>query len=141
KGLLLAVFFIAVGAGIDFALLKSAAGLVLAGVFAFVSAKLVVQFVLARSSGLSPPESSFFAFSLAQGGEFAFVLISFAAGLGLFAASEASLMVAVVALSMALAPLLMILDGLAIQPFFLSGGEVREPDEIDGRGSRAIIAG
>jgi monovalent cation:proton antiporter-2 (CPA2) family protein len=141
KGLLLAVFFIAVGAGIDFSLLKSATGLVAAIVFTVVAAKLAVLFVLARGSGMNPPESSLFTFSLAQGGEFAFVLISFATGLGLLAAAEASLLVAVVALSMALAPLLMIFDGRAIQPLFLRGGELREPDRIDGRGTRAIIAG
>ena len=53
---------------------------------------------------MKPPRASLFSFSLAQGGEFAFVLISFAAGLGLLAAAQANMLVAVVALSMARRP-------------------------------------
>jgi monovalent cation:proton antiporter-2 (CPA2) family protein len=141
KGLLLAVFFIAVGAGIDFRLIASAPILIFGGVLAFVAIKLVVLYAIARFARMKPPRASLFSFSLAQGGEFAFVLISFAAGLGLLAVVQANMLVAIVALSMAAAPLLMMLDARIIQPRFEHSGLKREPDRIDQTGSPAIILG
>jgi len=141
KGLLLAVFFIAVGAGINFRLIASEPGLIFGGVLAFVALKLTVLYAIARFARMKPPRASLFSFSLAQGGEFAFVLISFAAGLGLLAAAQASMLVAVVALSMAAAPLLMMLDAKVIQPRFERYGFQREADRIDPAGSSAIILG
>lgn len=141
KGLLLAVFFIAVGAGIDFKLVASAPVLIISAVLAFVLIKLIVLFAIARLARMKPPRASLFSFSLAQGGEFAFVLISFAAGLGLLAAAEANLLVAIVALSMALAPLLMMIDSRIVQPRFESLRPQREADRIEPSGSQAIILG
>jgi monovalent cation:proton antiporter-2 (CPA2) family protein len=141
KGLLLAVFFIAVGAGINFKLIASEPGLIFGGVLAFVALKLIVLYAIARFARMKPPRASLFSFSLAQGGEFAFVLISFAAGLGLLAVAQASMLVAVVALSMAIAPLLMMLDAKVIQPRFERYGFQREADRIDSAGSSAIILG
>lgn len=141
KGILLAVFFIAVGAGINFKLIAAEPGLIFGGVLAFVLLKLVVLYVIARLARMKPPRASLFSFSLAQGGEFAFVLISFAAGLGLLAATQASMLIAVVALSMAAAPLLMMLDARIIQPRFERYGFTREADRIDATGSSTIILG
>ncbi|MGE3876913.1 MAG: monovalent cation:proton antiporter-2 (CPA2) family protein [Parvibaculaceae bacterium] len=141
KGLLLAVFFIAVGAGIDFSLVASAPTLIIGAVLAFVVIKLLVLYAIARLARMKPPRASLFSFSLAQGGEFAFVLISFAAGLGLLAVTEANLLVAIVALSMALAPLLMMIDARIIQPRFESMAPKREADRIEPSGSQAIVLG
>jgi monovalent cation:proton antiporter-2 (CPA2) family protein len=141
KGLLLAVFFIAVGAGIDFSLLVNQPATLLGLVAGFILLKLVVLYVLARAFRMSRPDTSRFSFSLAQGGEFAFVLISFAAGLGLLSAGQSGLLVAAVALSMALAPLLMMTDDRLVQPFFARGEEARAPDQIVESGARVIIAG
>ncbi len=141
KGLLLAVFFMAVGAGIDFTLLMGQPLTLLGLLLAFVVLKLAVLYLLALVFRMNRPDASRFSFALAQGGEFAFVLISFAAGLGLLAASQSGLLVAVVALSMALAPLLMIADEKLIQPRFVKGGTTRAPDRIEESGARVIIAG
>lgn len=141
KGLLLAVFFIAVGAGIDFGLFFSQPFTIAALVAGFVAVKLVVLAIIGRIAGMSRPAISMFSFSLAQGGEFAFVLISFSAGLGLLAAGQASLLIVMVALSMALAPLLMIADQRLIQPRLAVSVGAAEPDRIDETGSQAIIAG
>ncbi len=141
KGLLLAVFFIAVGAGIDFGLLATKPALVVGLVLAFIAIKLVVHFIIAKLFRMSTPDASRFSFMLAQGGEFAFVLISFVAGLGLLGVDDAGLLVAVVAISMALAPLLMLFDEKVIQPAFLRGGVLREPDLIDESDPEVIIAG
>ncbi len=141
KGLLLAVFFMAVGAGIDFSLLTSQPVTIIGLVLGFVALKLAVLYGLARIFHMSRPDASRFSFSLAQGGEFAFVLISFAAGLGLLAATQSGILVAVVAISMALAPLLMIIDDKLLQPMFIKSGPSREADSIDDAGAKVIIAG
>ncbi len=141
KGLLLAVFFIAVGAGIDFSLLAGQPGTIFGLVLGLVAIKLGVLYALARLFRMNAPDSSRFSFALAQGGEFAFVLITFAAGLGLLAVAQSGVLVAVVAISMALAPLLMIFDDKVMQKRFASGGKGREPDVIDDSGARVIIAG
>ncbi len=141
KGLLLAVFFISVGAGIDFGLLATKPAMVIGLVLAFIVIKLIVHFIIAKFFSMSTPDASRFSFMLAQGGEFAFVLISFVAGLGLLGVDDAGLLVAVVAISMALAPLLMLFDEKMIQPAFLRGGVLREPDLIDDKDPEVIIAG
>jgi voltage-gated potassium channel Kch len=84
--------------------------------------------------------ASVFSFSLAQGGEFAFVLISFALGLGLLSATQAAMLVAMVALSMTLAPPLMIFEEKFIQPLFARRTVPRAADQIDGS-APVIIAG
>jgi glutathione-regulated potassium-efflux system ancillary protein KefC/glutathione-regulated potassium-efflux system protein KefB len=141
KGLLLAVFFIAVGSGIDFGLVASMPVALATTVLGFVAIKLVVLALLAVAFRMPLADASRFAFSLAQGGEFAFVLVAFAAGLQLLTAEDASLLVAAVALSMALAPILMLVDDRLIQPRFADGRTTREPDRIDERGAEVIIAG
>jgi monovalent cation:proton antiporter-2 (CPA2) family protein len=141
KGLLLAVFFMAVGAGIDFALLANAPLTIIGLVLGFLVLKLAILYGLGKSFRMSTPDASRFSFSLAQGGEFAFVLITFASGLGLLATTQSGILVAVVAISMALAPLLMLLDDKVLQPRFVRDGETREADAIDESQVRVIIAG
>lgn len=141
KGLLLAAFFIAVGAGIDFTLFLSQPLTVALVLLGFIAIKLGVLAVIARLFGMSWPETSLFSFSLAQGGEFAFLLISYAAALGLLAAGPAGLLVAIVALSMATGPLLMIAEQRLVQPLYQHGSPDTPPDKIDETGGTAIIAG
>ncbi len=141
KGLLLAVFFMAVGAGIDFSLLAAAPMTIIAAVLGFVALKLAVLFVLAKLFGHNTQDASRFSFSLAQGGEFAFVLISFAAGLGLLTGQLSGQLVAIVAISMALAPLLMLFDDRVLQRRLAAAETSREADAIDESGVKVIIAG
>jgi monovalent cation:proton antiporter-2 (CPA2) family protein len=141
KGLLLATFFIAVGAGMNFALFKTQPMTLLLGVIAFIAIKLVVQFGIARTFRMPTPEQSRFAFALAQGSEFGFVLISFAVGLGLLTGDLPGLLTAIIALSMAAAPLLMMFDEKLLQPRFADGNFLRDPDVITHDGVDAIIAG
>jgi len=135
------VFFIAVGSGIDFTLLATMPGVLLGTVLGFMILKWVVLAVLAATFKMQRADASRFAFSLAQGGEFAFVLVAFALGLGLLAADEAGLLVAAVAISMALAPLLMLADDKLLQPRLAPQGAKRAPDTIDERDAEVIIAG
>jgi monovalent cation:proton antiporter-2 (CPA2) family protein len=141
KGLLLAIFFIAVGAGIDFSLLRTAPVLLGLGLAAFIVLKLATHFVIARGFGLAAPDQSRFSFALAQGSEFGFVLITLCAGLGLLTGQMPALLTAVIALSMAAAPLLMVLDDHVMQPRFADVDFQRDADVIEHEGVDAIIAG
>lgn len=141
KGLLLAIFFIAVGAGIDFNLLKNAPVLILCGLAVFVILKLATHLGLARLFGMNGPDTSRFSFALAQGSEFGFVLIAFCAGLGLLTGDMPGLLTALIALSMAAAPLLMMLDEKVLQPRFADGDFLREHDVVSHSGVDVVIAG
>jgi len=141
KGLLLGVFFIAVGASIDFGLVASQPGRIVAIVLALVLVKLVILFLLGRAFRMKLDQNLLFAFTLAQGGEFAFVLFSFAMQSGVLTAREGAPLIASAALSMALTPLLMIVNERLIQPRVgTRKAAEREPDEID-RKSAVMVAG
>lgn len=141
KGLLLAIFFIAVGAGIDFSLFRTMPGLIMLALAAFIALKIAGQFALASAFRLPTPDRFRFAFSLAQGSEFGFVLIAFCAGLGLLTGTMPALLTAIVALSMAASPLLMLIDEKLVQPRFASGDDGRPHDEVSHEGVDVIIAG
>jgi len=115
--------------------------MLLGTVAAVIVLKLLVLVPLARAFRMPLADATRFAFSLAQGGEFAFVLVSFALGLKLIGGDEAGLLVAAVAISMAFAPLLMLADDKLLQPRLAPRLEKRAPDAIDERGAEVIIAG
>jgi monovalent cation:proton antiporter-2 (CPA2) family protein len=142
KGLLLGLFFIAVGASIDFGLLArlplTVAGLVLT----VMLLKGAVLFLLARIFRMGVDQGLVFAVALSQVGEFAFVLLSFALQLGVLDAGFAGLMMAVVALSMALTPLAIVLNERLLLPRVgtKAEGEERPADMIEEK-NPVIIAG
>ncbi len=107
KGLLLGLFFIAVGMSIDFGVLLASPALMAAIVLGFLVAKAVVLWVLVRAMGIAPAERPVLVLLLAQGGEFAFVVFQTAADARAIAPGQASVLVGAVALSMLLSPLLL----------------------------------
>jgi glutathione-regulated potassium-efflux system ancillary protein KefC len=108
KGLLLGLFFIAVGMSIDFAVVLASPLLVAAVVSGFLLLKAFVLWVMARTLPVPLPERPVFVILLAQGGEFGFVVFQAALGAGVIDARTSSLLVASVALSMLLTPLLLV---------------------------------
>lgn len=116
KGLLLGLFFIAVGASIDFPLIGAQLGVVSALVAGIIAVKFAVLWGIGRAARMGTDQHLLFALALAQGGEFCFVLLSFAAQNAVLAAPVAGLLVAAVALSMALTPLLLLLWERGIAP-------------------------
>jgi glutathione-regulated potassium-efflux system ancillary protein KefC len=141
KGLLLGLFFIAVGMSIDFGVLLKSPGLILAILFGFLGLKLAVIYGLARLMKLPYQERPLFVVLLAQGGEFAFVVFQAAAGAQVFSNETASLLIGAVALSMLVTPLLMIVVDKLIAPHYGRQGkpqleEISEPQEAP-----IIIAG
>lgn len=141
KGLLLGLFFIAVGASIDFNLIISEPGLVFGLVLLLMAIKGLVLFVLGKFFGIGKDQNLIFSFALSQVGEFAFVLFSFSLGAGIFQQQTVDLMIAVVAISMALTPLLMmvnerlILPGIGTRPI-----DAKPSDAIDEK-NPVIVAG
>ena len=108
KGLLLGLFFIAVGMSIDFGVLLKSPGQMALIVLAFLALKGVVIWRLAKMMGVPLQERPVFTLLLAQGGEFAFVVFQAAAGARVFSAETASLLIGAVAISMLLSPLLLV---------------------------------
>ena len=139
KGLLLGLFFITVGAGIDFALLIENAIPIVGLTLGLMVLKAGVLLVLARVFGLKGYDKWLFALGLAQAGEFGFVLLSFTVANGVMPEALADRLMLVVALSMLLTPALFILLDRVIAPRY-AGGDAREADEITTRGS-VIVAG
>jgi CPA2 family monovalent cation:H+ antiporter-2/glutathione-regulated potassium-efflux system ancillary protein KefC len=139
KGLLLGVFFISVGAGIDFELLFGRPGEILGLAAGLIAVKLAVLLVVGRAFGLKGADLWLFGLGLAQAGEFAFVLFSFAEGAGALAGEVVRVATLVVAITMLLTPLGFILHERLIAPRFGRRAD-REPDTIDRR-ETAIIAG
>ncbi len=141
KGLLLGLFFIAVGASIDFNLIISDPILITQLVVALIAIKLIVLFVLGKFFKMGLDSNLLFTFSLAQGGEFAFVLFSYALQNSVLETSVINPLIASVAVTMALTPLLMLVNEKLIQPRFgTKEQEEKEADEIDEK-SKIIIAG
>ena len=108
KGLLLGLFFIAVGMSIDFAVVLAQPLLVAAVVLGFLLVKALVLWVMSRTMPIPLGERPVFIILLAQGGEFGFVVFQTALGAQVITAQTSSLLVAAVALSMLLTPLLLI---------------------------------
>lgn len=141
KGLLLGLFFISVGASINFNLIIQQPLLILGLVIGLAVVKFAVLFVLGRFFRLELSQSLLFACALAQGGEFAFVLFSFATQSNVLTPSVAGPLIAVVALSMMLTPLIMIVNDRLLQPRFAPSALPREADTIDENENPVIIAG
>ena len=140
RGLLLGLFFMTVGASIDFGLLGSALGLTLALTLGLMALKGAVLYGLGVAFGLRGADRWLFTLSLAQAGEFGFVLLSFAVANAVLPQDVADLLLLVVALSMLLTPLLFIVYDRVIAPRAVAGAGDRPADEIDEQGE-VLIAG
>jgi len=105
RGLLLGLFFITVGAGLDFAVVARQPWVLAGMVLGLMALKGLAMYGVSRAFRMSPRESGATAVSLAQGGEFAFVLLTFTVGARVIDPELAKLLSAVVAVSMALTPL------------------------------------
>jgi glutathione-regulated potassium-efflux system ancillary protein KefC len=141
KGLLLGLFFIAVGMSIDFGVLMQSPLAMALVVAVFLTVKGVVIYLLARSMGLPVQERPVFTLLLAQGGEFAFVVFQAAAGARVLDAHTASLLIGAVAVSMLLSPLVLVVIDKWVLPRFANSNtatldEISEPQEAP-----TIIAG
>lgn len=142
KGLLLGIFFMSVGAGIDFALIRMDPWRILLITVGVVIVKLAVLHGIGRAFRYPRPARDLVSFYLAQVGEFAFVLLNVADKGAILPHDKIGPLTAVTALSMALTPLvLMIHDRLASVRCNHTPMPERKADEIDEKHNPVIIAG
>lgn len=139
KGLLLGLFFMSVGAGINFGLLADNLMLIVGLTLGLIALKAGVLLVLALIFKLRGGDRWLFALGLAQAGEFGFVLLSFTVASSVIPPAIADQLLLVVALSMLLTPALFILYDRVIAPRFVEP-EGREADTIEEE-NHIIIAG
>jgi glutathione-regulated potassium-efflux system ancillary protein KefC len=137
KGLLMGLFFIAVGMSIDFGLLARKPFVVIALVLGLTVVKGVALRVISKAIAIPKPQAWLFAALLAQGGEFAFVVFGVAGQAHLLPGQWDATLTLVVALSMALTPALLIVN----DRFFGKVEVKREADAIEHDGAKTIIAG
>ena len=138
RGLLLGLFFMTVGAGIDFGLLASDWAPILGLTVALMAVKATVLWGLARVAGLSSGGRWLVALGLAQAGEFGFVLLSFTVANAVIPAEVADRLLLVIALSMLLTPALFILYDRVLAP---RGTAAPEREADDPEAGEIIIAG
>ena len=131
KGLLLGLFFISVGASINFQLFIEQPFRILGYVILLIVLKFIVLLLLGRIFKLRKGYEFLFAFLLAQSSEFSFVLISFSLQNQLFDNQTAGMLLLVVTLSMTISPLLLIFNDKAVRPIFSSKQNKQEFDEFD----------
>jgi glutathione-regulated potassium-efflux system ancillary protein KefC len=140
KGLLLGLFFIAVGMSIDFGILLRDPLLIIGLALGLVVMKMCILYVLGRFYGLPARQLPLFALVLSQGGEFAFVLFGVAQTSGVFPATVTDTLIVTVALSMITTPLLMLIHDKFIEPRF-DRVPATPMDEMEDEGNQVIIAG
>lgn len=142
KGLLLGLFFTAVGASIDFDLIAQRPLLITELVLGVMLLKLGILAFLSRMFKMRVDQFLLFAFALAQVGEFGFVLFSFAKDQHIFSTELFNLMMVVVAASMALSPIFMLLMEKMLMPIVIKRipHRSREADAIE-ESNAVIIAG
>ena len=138
KGLLLGLFFIAVGMSIDFSVIINSPWLIAGVLIAFIAIKFVVIYGITRLMDVPFQERPVLTLLLAQGGEFAFVVFQAAAGAKVFSSETASLLIGVVALSMLISPLILIAIDKLWLPRYANCG-VEQPDEISEQQVAPII--
>ena len=137
EGLLLGLFFTAIGMSLNLALIVEQPHLVIAIVVGLLALKAAVLYVLARRVGLAAQPSRRLALAIAQGGEFAFVLFTAGLAAGVLEKPVVDLLAVAVTLSMAATPLLLLLDEL----FLPKAVVVRAFDELPQIDGHVVIAG
>ena len=139
KGLLLGLFFITVGANIDFGVLAENAGVVFGLTFGLIALKMAILYGLSQAFKIEGSHRWLFTLGLAQAGEFGFVLLAPSVTGAILAPELTTLLLLVVTLSMLLTPLLFIIYDKLIAPRFIQG-QSREADVIEEQGE-IIISG
>ncbi len=139
KGLLLGLFFTTVGIGVDLGLLAQAPGMIVGATLGLIAIKAAVLFGLAVVFRLRGRDRFLFCLSLAQGGEFGFVVVSFARSEGAMTLATGQATLLVISLSMLLTPLLFLIYD-AVSRRIVPADDETAPDRVDETG-QVLIAG
>jgi glutathione-regulated potassium-efflux system protein KefB len=138
EGLLLGIFFTAIGMSLNLRLLVSEPLLIVTLTAALILVKAAVLFLLGRWQGLESGPSRRLAFALSQGGEFAFVLLSVGRAAGVLGKQPSEILAVVVTLSMAMTPILLMLDRVL---FKKKAAPQRAFDALPDNDGHVVIAG
>ena len=138
EGLLLGMFFTAIGMSLNLRLAISEPVLIVALTIGLMLIKALILYVLGRWQGLEASPARRLAFALAQGGEFAFVLLSVGHAAGVLGKKPAEILAVVITLSMALTPLLLMLERFL---FRKTTGPARAFDSLPDNDGHVVIAG
>lgn len=139
RGLLLALFFIAVGLSMELQVIVDNIALIAIAVPALMAVKALLLYAICRVSGSQHRDALRISLLLPQGGEFGFVLFTTAAAVGVFSSAQSSLLISIVTLSMALTPLTALI-GQRLQS--RESGEKEEMEEdFEGAGSDVLMVG
>jgi glutathione-regulated potassium-efflux system protein KefB len=133
RGLLLGLFFLGVGMSLDLNVVVENWQIIAGGVVAFIVVKFIGIYVVARLFGAKNREAIHRASMFAQGGEFAFVLYATALSAGIMDTETAAGMTAIVILSMALTPLLVMAVERLTPPEKASMDGIEEASDLHGR--------
>ncbi|MFO0735949.1 MAG: monovalent cation:proton antiporter-2 (CPA2) family protein [Labilithrix sp.] len=136
RGLLLGLFFVSVGMSVDLGLIPKFWALLLGGLLVMTVIKIGVVYGLVRVTGGDHEAAVMSAALLSQGGEFAFVLFATAVSAGVMTQEQATLLVTLVTMSMALTPVLV---GLA--PRLVPKSERTRTEDFDGAGGSVLLIG
>src|SRR4051812_7731936 len=139
KGLLLGLFFISVGMSVDFTVMLERPWLVVAFIVGLFLLKGAVLWIIALRTRMPISERPLFLLLLAQGGEFAFVILGLAAATGAIREGAGQAVTLAFALSMLLTPFLLVLHDRVIAPRFADAAAAQPADAPEP--SRVIIAG
>jgi CPA2 family monovalent cation:H+ antiporter-2 len=144
KGLLLGLFFIGVGASINFELIINKPWLISGLVAIVMVIKFIILFITGKVFRIASDQNLLFAFALSQAGEFAFVLLSFSNQLKIIERDQMDILMAVTAISMTITPLLLMINERLIDPRFgvreKAGGDDSKDSQIESL-HEVIIAG
>ncbi len=138
EGLLLGMFFTAVGMSLNLALLLSQPLLILGLTVGLMAVKALILFGLGRWQGLDAQPARRLALALSQGGEFAFVLLSVGQAAGVLGQSPAELLAVIVTLSMALTPITLTVEKMLFRKIVAPS---RAFDALPDHDSHVVIAG
>lgn len=141
KGLLLGLFFIAVGASINFNLIAQHPVQIISWVLTVVLIKFIVLYALGKLIRLKTPDNLMLSFSLSQVGEFAFVLFSYIGTMQILSREDVETMMAITALSMTVTPVLLLINEKWIQPVFMKNKKQDKEADVVDEHNKVIIAG
>lgn len=140
KGLLLGIFFISIGASLNFILIGNNLALILGMTVGLIFVKWLILLIIGHIFNISSKERPLFAIALAQGGEFAFVLFQLTKSAGVLPTSVIEPLISAVAISMFLAPIMFLLND-KFSSKELDATESNAQDEINKSDHKVILAG
>ena len=139
KGLLLGLFFISVGMSVDFGMLMERPLFIAALIAGLFALKGAVLWMIARAARFPASETPLFILLLAQGGEFAFVLLTLGTQREVIPPEAASAITLAVAFSMLLTPFLLVFHDKVLMPRLAAAAPAREADRPEA--GKVIVAG